>query len=601
MLLVVQHLDEVAGAEDADDVPLVVDDGDDAQRRLLHHLEVTRRHRARPHVVADELEVADLQLVGVLGRRRAHELQAGDGPEETPLVNNGQRDVGDRVERGDGLLDRRRVLDEAGRGVHEGLGRAAAHHRLLDRVVQHVAAALQLFRVNRRRCQVLRHPRGEGDRQQHGEDQGILAGHLDDDEGGRQRRPRGGGERRAHPDDAVDRRRGRRERLDGQAHRHARRRADRQRRREHAARAADRDRVRRVERAAQAQQTQHADPVFAGQHVELHRRARAVHRGEHPKGEAQEDRADGRPRPFGPVVKAVDQVFDEVKELREQKARQPGDEGDDDHPHEGVRGRHPQVIRQVDVRAIAQEDVRDHRRGDRREHDVGEGRRGQPAEDDLHRETRAGQRGIERRRDAGRGTARREQDDATPRQVEQTGNPRAQRRPHLDNRPFAAHRAAAAKRQRRRDDLHRGDPARDLAAVADDGQHDLGDAVAASAGREFLHQRPIDEGGNDGDKNNQPAGPPEDAVGLASVRRIVGVARHQPRPALDAVVEQHRRAAHGGADQQRQQREDRVVSRDEVTHGRRQTGKGTHATRLITTQDGRFRVHPLSGRDKRKN
>ena len=72
-----------------------------------------------------------------------------------------------------------------------------------------------------------------------------------------------------------------------------------------------------------------------------------------------------------------------------------------------------------------------------------------------------------------------------------------ERRADLHDRALAADRAAAADAQRRGQRLDRRDLRRDPAAAAGDRVHHLGHAVAARLAGEEVHQRPVEQAGDD--------------------------------------------------------------------------------------------------------
>ena len=163
-------------------------------------------------------------------------------------------------------------------------------------------------------------PAGEDDREHQRQDDAVVAGELEDDDHGRDRRACCGGEDGAHPDEPVGAGRG------GDAGEEvvhagsvggAEHRADEERWCEHAARAADRDRQAGREELAHEQGEEQPDDVVAVDCLLERRIADAVQFRQDEQQEAEQEATGGRTEPLRAAPEPVGEVFAAVEDADE--------------------------------------------------------------------------------------------------------------------------------------------------------------------------------------------------------------------------------------------------------------------------------------------
>ena len=173
---------------------------------------------------------------------------------------------------------------------------------------------------------------GQGDGRHQRQDDRVLAGQLEHDHQGGDGGMAGAREDCGHPDEPVGAGRHAESgepRLQHHAERCARHRADEQRGREDASRAADSDREAGREDLGDQQAEQERQCV-ATLHAVLHDGvADAVHLGQDQKYGAEQHPACGWTQPLGPAPEPIAQVLDELENPGERPAEKSGDEPED--------------------------------------------------------------------------------------------------------------------------------------------------------------------------------------------------------------------------------------------------------------------------------
>ena len=165
--------------------------------------------------------------------------------------------------------------------------------------------------------------------------------------------------------------------------------------------------------------------------------------------------------------------------------------------------------RQLQERGVAERGPADHARGHRGQHDHAEGLGGEVAQDQLHREEHPGERRVERGGDAAGGAAGDQQPHpvlgapgpAGP-SVEPSAEPICTIGPSRPTDPPPPMHSAEASA------LTTATCGRDPAAAAGDRVHHLGHAVAAGLAGEAVHQRPVEQAGDDRGEHHEPAAQP---------------------------------------------------------------------------------------------
>ena len=386
-------------------------------------------------------------------------------------------------------------------------------------------------------------PRGQRDRDHQRQDDGVLPGQLEEDDHRGDRGTRRSGQGGTHADQPV----GAGglgglgpaqvcQRTEGTAgHR-----ADEQRGRKHSAGPADTDGQAGREHLGDHQQQQEADHVSAFDGVLQHRVADPVHLRHRQQQQAQQQSTRCGAGPFRPAPEPVAEILDQVQHPRERDAHRA--DQDTERRIEQVLGGAVHTERgQRQKQFVAQDRPRDDGRGHAGEHHRTERLRGEVAQDQLHREERPGQWGVEGGRDAARGAARQQQPHPGGVQPQPLGHTRPDRRADLHDRPFAADRASAADAQRRGQRFDQSDLGGDPTAAHRHRVHDLRNPVAAGLRGEAVHERAVDQSGHRGHHHQESdAEPREVFAGHPTQSGVVLMSGEQPGESVDQRSKRHR-------------------------------------------------------------
>ncbi|CUI75890.1 Uncharacterised protein [Achromobacter xylosoxidans] len=416
-----------------------------------------------------------------------------------------------------------------------------------------VAAARDFLGQDGTAQQQYRDAVGEHAGGQHRQQRAQVAGQLDREQRGRQRRAHGAAHHRCHAHQRPEARRRLRQPRRGQRAQGA---AEDQQGRQHPARGARTQRD-RPDRHFHHQQQQHRlQRQVAGQQVAdvviAHAQRGRVDQAADADGQA----AQGRP-PHPVQRQFLEQVLGRVHQRRQHARAQPRQ-----HPHGGARQQVPRRERHgagvaEDRPGIQHEGARGggHQRG---------GGHGQEAarfpfeQQQLHRQQHRGQRRGEDRRHA-RGRARHQQRLALAIiQVDGLRQQRADGAAGHDDGTLGAERAAGADGNGRRHRLEHRDLGRDAALAYQDGFHRLGNAVAADLLGSIAGHQADDEAADDG---NQHRRRPEPAGGDGQVgerkQAVVGQVGAQRDQAQQGPGRGH--AGQAGRHGQRHQQHDTFV------------------------------------------
>ena len=169
---------------------------------------------------------------------------------------------------------------------------------------------------------------------------------------------------------------------------------------------------------------------------------------------------------------------------------------------------------------------------------------GEVAEDHLHGEQRAGQRGVEGGGDPGRRTAADVGLHPAGRDPQELPHHRADGRADLDDGPFTAGRPAGADGDRRADELGHHHPGAHHPALAGHRLHHLGHAVALGLAGEEVDQRADDQAARRRDEDQDVPGDGADRVQVEGPRAV-----GDPLDQADEMAEPERREASAQTDE----------------------------------------------------
>ena len=268
--------------------------------------------------------------------------------------------------------------------------------------------------------------------------------------------------------------------------------------------------------------------------------ADAIQFGKRQEEESQQHASSHRTKPFGSVPDAIQEVLGTVEDSDECEARKAAEHAKDCVEAElpggdDMEGR--QGEERLAPKGCPPDDVRHHGR----KHHGAERIHREVLKDQLQREEDAGDRRVERRRDAGGRPAGDEQSQPTFGDMQHLADGGAERRPDLDNRPLAAHRATGADTYRRGERLDNGNLRTDLPAPLGHRKHDLRNAVAPCFRRKELDQRTVDEAAeNRGEDDEIDAQPGQVGIDRMSGRAVVVVTGEQQREPANEVTKDHR-------------------------------------------------------------
>ena len=147
--------------------------------------------------------------------------------------------------------------------------------------------------------------------------------------------------------------------------------------------------------------------------------------------------------------------------------------------------------------------------------------------------------------------------------------PGSQRGPDLHDRAFASHRPPGADGDGRGDRFDRADLGPDPAAVLGDGQHHLGNAVAAGLAGVTVDQGTVDDAADDRDDHEEAqAQPGQVAAARVALLAELDMAGGQPGEEVDQVPERHRAQPGPGAHDQSNAEQARAGTPQPARHPR---------------------------------